>query len=145
MWLLYVVSGHAIEQTATITFAAYLIWFGLILGRCSIAKAHPSAAWVMAAAAAGSAFVPQVLVYEVLLLALAVPWVRELSASGFRLFAGLAVLLLAAELIPFAALEAIGITFHRPLCVALFAVLVMVGPIKPLHASASLQSPAPGR
>ena len=143
--LLCVLTGHVIEQTATTTLAGYLIWFGLIVGRCALANARPSASWAMAAAATGSAFVPQVLGYEVLILALAVPWVRELYQAGFRTHGGLAVLLLAAQLISFEMFELLGVTFHRPLCVALFAVLVLFGPIKPLHVSASVQSPAPDR
>ena len=34
-----------IEQTAQTTVAAYLVWFGLVLGRCAISGTKPSAAW----------------------------------------------------------------------------------------------------
>jgi hypothetical protein len=127
--LLYVVTGRAIEQTATTTLAGYLVWFGLLLARCTLANVKPCMPWALAAAAVGSAFVPQVLGYEVLILALAVPWVREMYADGFRLLGGLGVLLLVAQLIPFATFESLCITFHRPLCVAGFALLVLGGPV----------------
>lgn len=101
--------------------------------------------WALAAAAAGAAIVPQVLGYEVLILALALPWVREAYANGFRLIGGLGVLLLAAQLIPFPMFESIGVTFHRPLCTAGFALLVLGGPVNFTHVPARLQSPPSGR
>jgi len=143
--LLFVLTGHAIEQTASTTLAGYLIWFGLLVGRCAMANAKPTTSWALAAAATGSAFVPQVLGYEVLILALAVPWGRELYANEFRLLGGLGVLLLAAQLIPFDMFESVGITFHRPLGVAGFALLVLCGPVNFQHVSPSIQSPAPDR
>lgn len=143
--LLFAFTGHLIEQKATTTFAGYLIWFGLLVGRCAASNRLPSASWALAAAAVGSVFVPQVLAYEVLILALAVPWVRELYQGGLRSWAAVAGLLLAVQLVPLAMLQPAGITFHRPLAVALLAALVLVGPIQPQHASASVQPPAPDR
>lgn len=142
--LLYVATGHLIEQTAATTFAGYLIWYGLLIGRCTLANEKPSASWALAATAAGAAIVPQVLGYEVLVLALAVPWVRELYANGFRLLGGFAVLLLVAQLIPFPMFDSIGITFHRPLCVAGFAILVLGGPVNFTHVPPRIQSPPSG-
>jgi len=135
--LLFVGTKYLIEQTASTTLAGYLIWFGLIIGRCAAANARPSPAWAAAAAAVGSAFVPQVLGYEVLILALVVPWVRELFESGWRTRAGIATLLLAVQLVPFAMFESLGITYHRPLAVALLAVVVLAGPIAPAQNRAS--------
>lgn len=123
--LLFVITGVLIEQTATTTFASYLIWFGLVLGRCAWSGTTPSAAWAAAAAAVGAVFCPQVLAYESLVLVLAVPWVLELE----RRQALLAGLLLAVQLIPFNMMEAIGIEFHRPLAVALLAGLILLGPL----------------
>ena len=119
-----------IEQTAKTAVASYLVWFGLVLGRCGIAGVKPSAAWALAATAAGAVWCPQVLGYEALALALAVPWVQTLFADGRRAYGFAAVLLLGLQAIPFQALDKIGFDFHRPLGVALFAVLVLVAPIK---------------
>lgn len=120
-----------IEQTAKTVVASYLVWFGLILGRCGIAGVKPSAAWALAAAAAGAVWCPQVLGYEALVLALAVPWVRDLFADGRRAWGFAAVALLGLQALPLQALDGIGFDFHRPLGVALFAVLVLTGPIGP--------------
>lgn len=128
--LLFISTGKLIEQTAPITLAGYLIWFGLLIGRCALGNVRPTVAWAAAAAAAGSVFCPQVLGYEVLMLALAVPWIRELAAADRKLPAALAALLLIAELVPFPVMESIGITIHRPLAVALFALLVLAFPRK---------------
>ena len=119
-----------IEQTAKTAVASYLVWFGLVLGRCGLAGVKPSAAWALAATAAGAVWCPQVLGYEALVLALAVPWVQNLFADGRRTWGFAAVLLLGLQAIPFQALDTIGFDFHRPLGVALFAVLVLVAPIK---------------
>ena len=126
--LLFVITGVLIEQTATTTLASYLIWFGLVVGRCAWSGTRPSAAWAAAAAAVGAVLCPQVLAYESLVLALAVPWVLELFEGGNRMRATIAALLLAAQLVPFDMMEAVGIGFHRPLAVALFALLVLAGP-----------------
>ena len=126
--LLIVCGGPVIEQTAAITLASYLVWFGLVVGRVAIAGEAPSPAWAMAAAAAGAVFCPQVLGYEVLILLLAVPWVCELFAGGRRVFGWIAVVVLGIQAIPIQVLNEVGVTFHRPLGVALFAVLVLIGP-----------------
>ncbi len=125
--LLFVATGVLIEQTATTTLASYLIWFGLVVGRCAWSGIRPSAAWAAAAAAVGAVLCPQVLAYESLVLALAVPWVLELFEGGNRRLAAIAALLLASQLVPFDMMEAVGIDFHRPLAVALFALLVLAG------------------
>ncbi len=126
--LLFVATGVLIEQTATTTLASYLIWFGLVVGRCAWSGIRPSAAWAAAAAAVGAVLCPQVLAYESLVLALAVPWVLELVEGGNRRLAAIAALLLVVQLVPFDMMEAVGIDFHRPLAVALFALLVLAGP-----------------
>jgi hypothetical protein len=126
--LLFVGTGVLVEQNAVTTLASYLVWFGLVLGRCAIGGARPSAAWALAACAAAMVFCPQVLGYEALALVLAVPWVRDLFATGRRGWGWAAVALLALQAMPFQAFERIGFDFHRPLGVALFALLVLVGP-----------------
>jgi hypothetical protein len=120
-----------IEQTAITALASYLAWFGLVLGRCAISGTQPSATWALAACAAGAVFCPQALGYEALVLLLAVPWVRDLFTDGRRTWGLLAVLLLGLQAIPFQTLEPVGFDFHRPLGVALFAMLVLLGPITP--------------
>ena len=80
-----------------------------------------------------------------MILALAVPWVREASANGYRFVGGLGTALLVAQLIPFGTFANLGITFHRPLAVAAFALLVLAGPVNFTHVSASVQPPAPDR
>jgi hypothetical protein len=132
--LLFVATGpfagdrFLVEQTAPITVASYLVWFGLVLGRCAASGVWPSAAWALAAAAAGAVWCPQVLGYEALALVLAVPWARDLFADGRRAWGAAAVVLLGLQALPFQALDAIGFDFHRPLGAALFALLVLLGP-----------------
>ena len=128
--LLFVAGGPLVEQTAKTAVASYLVWFGLVLGRCGLAGVKPSAAWALAVAAAGAVWCPQVLGYEALVLALAVPWVRDLFADGRRGWGFAAVLLLGLQALPFQVLERVGFDFHRPLGVALFAVLVLAGPVR---------------
>jgi hypothetical protein len=121
-----------IEQTALETGASYLVWFGLVLGRCAISGATPSATWALAATAAGAVFCPQVLGYEALWLVLAVPWVRDLFDGGRPTWGTAAVLLLGVQAaLPIQMLGAIGIDFHRPLGAGLFALLVLLGPLRP--------------
>ena len=119
------------ELDAARTVAGYLVWFGLVAGRVALAGTRPSAAWAVAATAAGALVCSQVLVYELLLFAVAVPWLRDLFAAGWRIRGWLAVALLAVQMLPQARMEAIGVAAQRPLAVALFAVLVLVGPVAP--------------
>jgi hypothetical protein len=118
-----------VEQTAAMTLASYLIWFGLVAGRCALTGARPSPAWAVAAASVGAVFCPQVLAYEVFFLALVVPWVRELFDGGWRVYGWAAAALLGAQLISFETAAKLGIEFHRPLAAALLAMLVLVGPL----------------
>jgi hypothetical protein len=71
-----------------------------------------------------------VLGYEALVLTLAVPWVRDLfpTRRGWGL---VAVAVLALQAVPFPVFERIGFDFHRPLGVALFALIVLFGPLEP--------------
>jgi hypothetical protein len=120
-----------IEQTAAITLAAYLVWFGLVVGRVALAGTPPSAAWAAAAAATGTVLCAQVLGYEALVLVLAVPWVLELVAGGRRAWAWAAVAILGVQAgVSFQMAHMMGIDFHRPLATALFAVLVLSGPVR---------------
>lgn len=128
----------AIQQTAWTALGAYLVWGGLVLARVTLAGELPSPAWAAAAAVAGAVECPQVLGYEALLLLLAVPWVRELFAGGWRVRGWLAVAVLALQAaVPFQAAHMVGATFHRPLAVALFALIVLVGPLKSPPAATS--------
>ena len=131
-----------VEQTAPVTIAAYLVWFGLLTGRVAIAGVAPSAAWAAAACATASVFCPQVLGYEALVLVLAVPWVRELFAGGWnvRAWAAVAILTLQAA-VSFQVAHAVGLDVHRPLATALFALLVLIGPVDPLNPGPSAGSP----
>lgn len=127
--LLFATGGPLVEQTAGITLAGYLVWFGLVAGRVAITGARPSPAWGAAAAAVGGVLCAQVLSYELLFLSLVVPWVRNLFADGYRLHGWLAVGLLCLELVPVKTMVDFGIVFHNALGVALLAVLVLVGPV----------------
>ncbi|MDB5306789.1 MAG: hypothetical protein JWO38_991, partial [Gemmataceae bacterium] len=120
-----------VEQTAGTTLAGYLIWFGLVVGRCAAAGVRPSPAWAAAAAAVGAVWCPQVLGYEALFLAVAVPWVRELFDAGLRVRGWAAAFTLGAQLVPYQLAAAVGVDFHRPLGVAVLAVLVLAGPVAP--------------
>src|SRR5206468_3895753 len=100
--------------------AGFLVWFGLVVGRCAATNATPSPAWA-AATAVGAVFFAQVLVYELLFLAVAVPWIRGLFASGWRVRAWLAVLLMAVQLLPGKVLEPLRMDgFYHALAAGLF-------------------------
>jgi hypothetical protein len=118
-----------VELTATLTFAGYAVWFALAAARCCFARARPSAAWALAAAAVGALLCAQAMPYDLVLLALVVPWVRELFVSGRWGRGWLGVAFLALELVPFDWFLSLGVLTHRPLGVALMAVLVLAGPV----------------
>ena len=126
--LLLTAGGPLIELSAITTLAGYLVWFGLAIGRAALTGTRPSATWVVAVAAVGAVLCSQVLVYELLILALVVPWVRDLFASGYRLRGWLAVGLLAVQLIPWMAMEKMELAFPPSLGVMLLAVFVLMGP-----------------
>ena len=127
--LLFAWGGPLVELSAVTIVAGYLVWFGLIVGRCAATNTTPSGAWAAAAAAVGAVFFAQVLVYELLFLAVAVPWVRDLFAGGYRFRGWLAVLLMAVQLLPGKVFEPLRLAdFYHSLAVALLAVLVLIGP-----------------
>jgi len=126
--LLFTAGGPLVELTAVTTAAGYLVWLGLVVGRVALSGTRPTASWAVAVAAVGSVLCSQVLVYELLVLALVVPWVRDLFADGWRLRSWLAVGLMAVQLIPQNAMAKMGFSFPPSLGVALLAVLVLVGP-----------------
>ncbi|HEY1191263.1 MAG TPA: glycosyltransferase family 87 protein [Gemmata sp.] len=140
-WNRLVVScgGPLIELTATTTLAGYLVWGGLVLGRCGAAGRKPSAAWACAAAVAGGAVCSQVLAYELLMLAIAVPWVRELFTARRALWAWGALVLLVIQTIPIDSANPV-FNFYRPAGALAFALLVLFGPLDPA-APAELKSP----
>jgi hypothetical protein len=128
--LLFTAGGPLVELTALTTIAGDLVWFSLVLGRVAWAGTRPQASWAIAAAAVGSVLCAQVLVYELLILTLVVPWVRDLFAAQFRFRGWLAVALLSLQLIPQAAIGALGLVFPPALGVALLAMLVLMGPVE---------------
>jgi hypothetical protein len=121
-----------LELNAVATLAGYLVWGGLVLGRVAAGGVRPSASWALAAAVAGALTCCQVLGYELLALTLVVPWVRDLFAGGWKCRGWVAVLLLLSQQIPLELFERIGIDFHRSLGAMAHAVLVLVGPLRPL-------------
>src|SRR3954451_1551960 len=86
-----------VEQSAAVTAASFLAWVALVTGRCAVARAWPAASWAAAAAAVGGAWCAQAMAYEVMVLVLVIPWIRDLFAAGWRVRGLLAVLLLAAQ------------------------------------------------
>lgn len=129
--LLFSLGGPLVELTIVTTVAGYLVWGGLVAGRCAAAGVRPSPAWALAATAVGGMLCCQVLGYETLALVLTVPWIRELFAAGRKWQGAAAVMLLLLQQLPRETFAPVGIDFHRSLGVALFAVLVLVGPVKP--------------
>jgi len=128
--------GILVELTVVTTAAGYLVWFGLVVGRCAAAGGRPSPAWAVAAAAVGGMLCCQVLGYETLALTLTVPLIRDLFAGGWRWRGTAAVLLLLMQQVPRETFAPLGLDFHRPLGVALFAALILVGPVNPGRAAA---------
>ncbi|MCS6863701.1 MAG: glycosyltransferase 87 family protein [Gemmataceae bacterium] len=116
-----------IEQTATITLAAYGVWLGVVLVRCALGGVKPAATWVLAAGVVGSVGCPQVLGYEALVLVLTVPWIRDLFAAGWGGWGTVAALVLGFQALPIQVLAPLGFDFHRPLGVAVLAGVVWVG------------------
>jgi hypothetical protein len=115
--------------TAATIIASYLVWFGVAAGRAALEGKFPSAAWAAAVTAVGGVFCSQVLIYELLLLVLVIPWVRTLFLHGYRNRGWLAIGLMCLQFIPVGTMVRFEILFHHALGVALLAVLVMVGPI----------------
>ncbi len=119
--LLFRARGPLIELGLATTLAGYLVWFGLAIGRVALSGTRPSITWAIAVAAVGAVLCSQVLVYELLILGLVVPWVRDLLANSYRLLGWLAVGLLSTQVIP-------GMPIPPSLGVVGLAVLVMAGP-----------------
>ncbi len=133
-----------IELTAVTTLAGYSMWFTLIAARCALAKTKPSAAWVVAATVVGALLCAQLLPYDLMILAVAVPWVRELFARGCPVRGCVATALLVVQILPFDWALAGHIGAQRPLGVALLAVAVLVGPVHPTsRANSALTRPSP--
>jgi hypothetical protein len=127
--LLFALGGPLVELTAMTTLASYLVWFGIVAGRLALEGKLPKAAWAAAVTAIAGVFCSQVIIYELLLLVLMIPWVRSLFANGYRLRGWLAVGLMCLQFIPVGTMDTwFGVQFHHALGVALLAVLVLVGP-----------------
>ncbi len=149
--LLYVASGERVlvEQSATTMLLSYAVGFALVVLRCLAARTWPSETWALALAAALAVVCPQVLGYELVGLALAVPWVRDLFAAGRRGWGLAAVLLLGVQLLPFPTMQALGVEWHRPAGAMAFALVVLCGPLRcgagfqPAGADAADWKPAP--
>ncbi len=74
----------------------------------------------------------QVLAYEVIFLAVAVPWLRDLFTGGYRFRGWLAVVLMVVQMARRKQMEMIGLAeSYHSLGVALFAILVLTGPTRP--------------
>lgn len=129
--LLFSLGGPLVELTIVTTVAGYLVWGGLVLARCAATGERPSASWALATATVGGMLCCQVLGYETLGLVLTVPWMRDLFAAGRKWQGITAALLLLIQQLPKEMFEPIGIDSHRSLGVALFAVLVLIGPVAP--------------
>jgi hypothetical protein len=138
--LLIACGGPVIELSIATIAAGYLVWFGLVLGRCAIAKEKPAAAWCAAAAVCGMLLCCQLLGYELLLLCGTIPWLRLLLATGYRIRAMLGFTLLLIEyFVPLEAAIRVGVEPYRPLGVAVFSLIVLWGPITPPPAQAAKQ------
>ncbi|AMV23509.1 hypothetical protein VT84_03805 [Gemmata sp. SH-PL17] len=146
--LLISCGGPPIELSAITTIAGYLVWGGLVVGRCAVTGRRPPAPWAGAAAVSGAVVCSQVLVYELLMLVIAVPWIRDLFAARRLVWGWTAVLFLVIQTIPINGTSPV-LDFYRPGGALAFALLVLLGPIAPelLPLSPSLQSgehcPAP--
>ncbi|VTT99691.1 hypothetical protein : : DUF2029 [Gemmataceae bacterium] len=134
--LLYGCGGPLIELSLATTLAGYLVWYALLIGRWAVTGVRPSAAWAVAASAAGAAVCCQVLVYELMVLVIAVPWLRDLFVGGYRTWGLAGAVLLGAHLAPRPFVEGLGIVGHNSIAVALFALVVLVGPADPLRPAA---------
>ena len=126
--LLYQSGGPLVELNAATTVAGYLVWFGLAFGRVALAGTWPTAAWAVAVVAVGAVFCAQVLLYELVILVLLVPWVRELFADGNRIRGWLAVGLLSVPFILWQAFEPVRLVIRPSLAVAVLALVVLTGP-----------------
>jgi hypothetical protein len=132
--LLFSLGGPLVELTIVTTVAGYLVWGGLVIGRCAATGEYPSRAWALAAAAVGGMLCCQVLGYETLGLVLTIPWIRDLFVTGRRWQGTAGVLLLLLQQLPRETFEPVGIDFHRSLGVLAFAILVLIGPVAPKKA-----------
>lgn len=143
--LLFSLGGPLVELTIVTTVAGYLVWVALVLSRCTATGARPSPAWALAATVVGGMLCCQVLGYETLALVLTIPWIRDLFRTPPRPAAArpwfpravgtAAVLLLLLQQVSRETFEPLGIDFHRSLGIALFAVLVLIGPVNPTRAT----------
>jgi hypothetical protein len=127
--LLFALGGPLVELSAVTTVASYLVWFGIVAGRVALAGKLPSTAWAAAITAIAAVFCSQVIIYELLLLVLVIPWVRSLIANGYRNRGWLAVCLMCLQFIPVGTMDHYGVRFHHALGVVLLAALLLVGPI----------------
>ncbi len=129
--LLVAAGGPAVELDAVTTLAGYAVWYALVAGRCVVGEVWPSPAWAAAASAVGALVCCQVLGYEALLLALVVPWLRDLFLAGRPAVAGVALALIAVQVVPFDSAAHEG-GAPRALAVAGLAVVVLAcGPRLP--------------
>ena len=116
--------GPVVELTALTTLAGYLVWYGLVVGRCVLAGRRPSPAWALAASAVGALVCCQVLGYEVFLLALVVPYLRELLEARRIAPAAVVLGLIAVQLVPFD-FEAVGVGAPRALGAVGVAIMLL--------------------
>ncbi|MBA4189160.1 MAG: hypothetical protein C0467_14275 [Planctomycetaceae bacterium] len=131
--LVFAFGGPLLELGIVTTVAGYLVWYGFLMGRWTWSGERPSAAWATAATVAGAVWCSQVLVYELILLLAAVPWVRDLYLGGYRIRSVTAACLLAIHWVPRTTMEGAGFPAHHPIAVALFALVVLTGPLNPVR------------
>jgi hypothetical protein len=123
---LIAVGGPVIELSVMTTVIGYATWFVLLALR-AWRGGMPSAAWAAAAAGVGAALCSQVLVYELLILALAVPLVLDWWEARRRWWAAALTVLLLAQAIP----QRDPPYSYRSFGVLAAAALVLTGPLRP--------------
>jgi hypothetical protein len=114
--------GPVVELGAATILAGYAVWAGLVAAVRW--RVRPSPSWATAAAAVGALLCCQVLGYELVLLALAVPLVRDLFRGGRRGLGWAFVVTLVLTSVPLEVAEPVFAS-HRSLGVAVLAALVL--------------------
>lgn len=139
--LLFVCGGPLIELGIGTTIGGYLVWYGLLIGRCALAGERPSATWAVAATAAGAVVCSQVLVYELMFLLVVVPWIRDLFLGGYPIRSAFVTCFISLHWIARTKMEEMGFPSHHPITAALLVVMVLIGPLNPLRPSSKHSIP----
>jgi len=135
--------GPVVELRVTGTLIGSAVWLGLLAVRAWRAGVRPSPAWAAAAAGVGTVLCSQALVYEFLILALAVPHALDLWEGGRRRWAVALAALLLIQTVPqppvadFVAGLGVGgrvqevLVSYRSFGVLSAAAVVLLGPVNP--------------